>query len=55
MDVTRFFLGFVLLCSAWPSATAQEPDFSDAELEKQIAEMEKEIEGELLQLSLIHI
>ena len=49
MDVTRFFLGFVLLCSAWPSATAQEPDFSDAELEKQIAEMEKEIEGELLQ------
>ena len=49
MDVTRFFLGFVLLCSAWPSSTAQEPDFSDAELEKQIAEMEKEIEGELLQ------
>ena len=49
MDVTRFFLGFVLLYSAWPSASAQDPDLSDAELEKQIAEMEKQIEGELLQ------
>ena len=43
------FIGTVLLLSAWPSAWAQDPDLSDAELEKQIAEMEKEIEGELLQ------
>ena len=48
MDVTRFF-GFVLLYSAWPRASAQNPDLSDAELEKQIAEMEKQIEGELMQ------
>ena len=43
------FIGIVLLISAWPSAWAQDSDLSDAELEKQIAEMEKQIEGELLQ------
>ena len=47
MDVTRF-IGYVALLIAWPSALGQEADLSDVELQKQIAEMEKEIEGELM-------